>query len=336
MRFMAAFACSIALAAPAASAQRTTATQILDLQQDDEKGQLRAIAGERELFTYNYGEEWDLPHFHPLNTPSGKNLLVQKTEPYPHHRSFWVSDTVVRDGVKGDIYNAYYSGVKTGDNTYTAPFNTTARHDSFELTTSTPGLAVIKEKLVWETSRTQTAYPMLDEHREIIVHALENGNYLMDFSFELRAEYGDVRFISDAVHYAWPYLRLNSTFNGEGGGVITASNGATGQEATNMNEHSEEAIDWIDYSNTVDGVAEGVAIFQRSGDEYGEGKRKWLTREYGTFGPRRPDDKSGKPFVLKQGESLAQRVGIFVHRGDVSSGNVSDVYDSYVKGELDR
>jgi hypothetical protein len=50
------------------------------------------------------------------------------------------------------------------------------------------------------------------------------------------------------------------------------------QEATNMKTSC-----WIDYSNTVGGVTEGVAMFQ-----WPDGKEhRWLTREYGTFGPRR-------------------------------------------------
>ncbi|MCK7500669.1 MAG: hypothetical protein MZW92_68490 [Comamonadaceae bacterium] len=53
------------------------------------------------------------------------------------------------------------------------------------------------------------------------------------------------RFVSDDVHYAWPFLRLDPAWNGEHGGRITSDSGATGQEATNM----KPAL-WIDYSNT--------------------------------------------------------------------------------------
>ena len=33
--------------------------------------------------------------------------------------------------------------------------------------------------------------------------------------------------------------------------------------------------------------------------------------------------KSGKSFVLENGETISQRFGIYVHRGDVKSGNVA-------------
>jgi hypothetical protein len=85
---------------------------------------------------------------------------------------------------------------------------------------------------------------------------------------------------------------------------------------------------WIDYSNSVEGIPEGVAVFQwPDGREH-----RWLTREYGTFGPRRPDDRSGKPFTLKKGESITQRVGVLVHNGDAGGGRVRERYKKYVKG----
>lgn len=308
-------------------AEVTTSTAGLRLK-DDQGGQvLRAFSGDRELFAYNYAGSWDLPHFFPLNTPSGKNLLVQKTEPYPHHRSFWVSDTVERNGVRGDVYNSYYSGVKTGKMQHKSPFNTRSRHEAFSnfQTKDRWNSVSYEEKLVWETSATESAFPLLNEYRQVSVHEMNDGSYLMDFSFRLAADYGDVKFVSDAVHYAWPYLRINSQFSGEGGGTITSDTGTTGQVATNLKPHY-----WIDYSNTVGDVTEGVAVFQ-----YGTSEApKWLTREYGTFGPRRMDDKSGKLFVLRQGKSLEQRVGIYVHKGDVESGNVADVYGRFVQGGL--
>ena len=48
----------------------------------------------------------------------------------------------------------------------------------------------------------------------------------------------------------------------------------------------------------------------------------------------RLDDKSGKPFVLHKAESLAQRVGILVHKGDVQQGQVARRDARFVAGEL--
>jgi hypothetical protein len=290
------------------------------VRRDDAAGTLTVLVGGREAFVLQYGPAVDLPHYWPLRSPSGRNMLVQKTEPYPHHRSFWFADTVRTGAGERDLsfYNALYSGAKTGAGDYAAPFRERIRLVSFPKIEARNGRAEIVAELAWETD----GQPVLRERRELAVHSLGKGEYLLDLTWTLTAAAGDVRFVSDDVHYAWPFLRLDPVWSGEHGGRLTSDTGATGQEATNM----KPAL-WIDYSNTVEGETEGVAVFQwPDGREH-----RWLTREYGCFGPRRPDDRSGAPFTLKLGEALGQRVGVLVHRGDVASGRVRERYESYVR-----
>jgi hypothetical protein len=295
----------------------------LVLQNDEASGTLRVLISGREAFVYQYAARNDLPHYWPLNSPSERSMLVRQTEPYPHHRSFWFADTVrfVGDNERDvSTYNALYSGERSGENSFGPPFRDHVRHRSFLRLRAENGRAFVDSELVWEMDGDR---PILDEIRHVAVHALGGGEYLLDLNFTLVSSYGDVEFVSDDVHYAWPYLRLQTRFSGDNGGVITADHGATGQEATNM-----QAALWIDYSNTLDGVTEGVAVVQRpDGREH-----RWLTREYGCFGPRRPDDRSGKPFVLERGESLSQRVGVLVHSGDVTTGRVAERYRDYISG----
>ncbi len=287
-------------------------------QQQDDTGQLKVLIGDQEAFVYQYADTVDLPHIWPLRTPSGKNLLTQKAEPYPHHRALWFADTVQLAGQrKASFYNALYSGEDRRP-----PFKDHVCHSEFsEMKGGQTGS--YQERLVWQMNHDVR---VLDELRDVCIVPLGNGEYLLDIAFTLTAAYGDVAFVSDPVHYAWPYLRINETFNGDHGGAITNDLGQTGQKATNM-----QPARWIDYSNTVAGVTEGVAVFQWP---YPEGEPvRWLTREYGTFGPRRPDAQSGKPFTLKKGETLSQRVGILVHRGNVENGNVAQRYAQYIGGQ---
>ena len=74
------------------------------------------------------------------------------------------------------------------------------------------------------------------------------------------------------------------------------------------------------------------ATIQASGDN--AQPHKWLTRDYGCFGPRRVDARSGKPFTLGKGESITRRVGVLVHRGDVEAGKVAERCGQYVEGKL--
>ena len=293
----------------------------IELRRDDESGRLHVLIDAQEILVYQYIHWLDLPHYFPVNSPSGKNMLVQQTEPYPHHRAFWFADTVrLNGGREVSTYNALYSGQKIGQNAYGPPFRDHIRHIGFDQCEAEGSRAVIETKLLWEMDGNR---PVLEEQRHLVIHALGKGEYLLDITFILTAAFGDVEFASDDVHYAWPYLRLHPVFSGENGGAITADNGATGQEATNM-----KVARWIDYSNTVEGIREGVAIFQWPDSQ----EHRWLTREYGCFGPRRPDAQSGNLFTLKKGESIRQRVGILVHRGDVKTGRVAKRYQQYIKG----
>jgi hypothetical protein len=306
--------CAAALSAFASKPRVTLA-------RNDGAGTLTILLGGREALVYRYGAELDLVHYWPMRSPSGRSMLVQKAEPYPHHRSFWFADTVRLEGQEKDtsFYNALTSGIKAEAGEYGPPFRDRIRHKSFSRLDAKGGRAAVVSELVWETD----GRPVLDERRSLVVHSLGKGEYLLDLTWTLVAAHGDVAFTSDDVHYAWPYLRLDPAWSGEKGGKITSDTGATGQEATNL----KPAL-WIDYSNTVEGVAEGVAVFQwPDGHDH-----RWLTREYGTFGPRRPDDRSGKPFTLKNGESVTQRVGVLVHRGAAAAGRVRERYEKYVKG----
>jgi hypothetical protein len=295
----------------------------IELRRDDAAGRLQVLIDGRETFVYQYAESIDLPHYWPMNSPRGKNMLVRQTEPYPHHRSFWFADTVRLNGGRPvSVYYALPTGrdLGTDPKTYAPPFNDHIRHLEFKKLEARDGRAVIETELRWEMDgRT----PVLDERRTVLIHALGDGEYLLDLTFTLTASFGQVEFVSDDVHYAWPFLRLDKIWNGENGGKIITDTGGAGMLATNM-----KPARWLDYSNRVDGETAGVSIFQfPDGQEH-----RWLTREYGCVGPRRPDDRSGKPFALAKGETISQRVGVLVHTGDILGGRVAERYKNYIEG----
>jgi len=311
------------VAAPGFAQQDATSSTV-ELADDKAAGQLHVTVDGQEALVYVYGAQHDMAHYFPVRSPSGKSMTVQQTEPYPHHRSFWFADKVKRDGQRDvTFYAALYSRLDKNDPN--SPFNDRIRHVEFTRTHVDGGEAVVEDRLIWEMDQGKT--PVLGESRKLRVVALGAGQYFLDLTFTVTAAFGDVTFTSDAVHYAWPYIRINDTFNVEkGGGTITSSTGGVNQAETNMKEAR-----WVDYSCTVDGVTEGMAVFSHSDNRH---PHKWLTRDYGTFGPRRADDRSGKPFTLKQGESLSQRVGVYVHRGDVQAADVAARYQQYLEGKL--
>jgi len=288
----------------------------IEMQRDDDAGALRIVIDGREALVYQYGEKWAIPHFYPVRSPSGKLLTTQTPDPYPHHRSLWVADRVqLEGGPNVDFYHCWKNYREAGKPE--SGFKHFIRHDALNAAAKDDDHVAFEAKLRWIVDGET---PVLDDVRHVTVKRFGEGEYLIDLSWKLTASYGDVQVLSDSVHYACPYVRIAPHFSGEKGGAITDDHGRAGQKATN----GQYAL-WIDYSNTIEGAAEGLAVFTPDDGE----RRKWLTREYGTFGPRRPDALSGTKFTLKKGESLTGRAGILVHRGDVTGGKVAERYRAW-------
>ncbi len=307
---------------PAVPAEEATAIgSPMRIEDNPTLGRAVLRIGDRIAWEYRYGYEVDLPHY-ILYSPSGQALTVERTEPYPHHRSFWFADAVQLAGHRpANFYNAWYTRVEKSD--FGPPFRDRIRHLELTAEPAGPGAMIFRKRLVWEMDQRR---PVLTETRIMKVLTLGGGEYFLDLTFRLTAEYGHVDFLSDATHYAWPFLRMVPAFSVQQGGVITNSEGKINEEGTNM-----QVAKWVDYSNTVDGCTEGVAVFSHAENEH---PHRWLTRNYGTFGPRRVDEKSGKRFALPQGQSIATRVGVLVHRGDVREGRVGERYEKYLSGTL--
>lgn len=334
---------ALALVLFLSSPGRAADTARVAFQQDDAQGQLHVQIDGREAFCYQYAPTFDVPHYYPLYSPSGKLLTVQEMEPYPHHRSFWFSDTVqfASQPEPASFYMAWRSrDPKNPD----AGFRHRIRHVQFDRQELTPQGAILAARLCWEADYGKT--PMLDEARSTRIVPLGEGEYFLDCTFELKAAYEDVTFKSDPTHYAWPYLRMHPQFSvmieptpaaiaaakeknepkptaTKSNGAITNSEGAHGSAETHL-----KPAHWVDYSATIEGTTEGLTLMA----DPSQPAPKYFTRDYGCFGPRRPDAQSGVPFVLKHGDALRQHVGILVHRGDASG--VAERYRQFAEGKL--
>ena len=262
----------------------------------------------REVLRYQYHRRWALPHIWPLISPSGKSMLVQKTSPFPHHRSLWLADKLrLADGPVIDYYHEWKNLIdpkrpELGHHSY-------IRHDALSIQTNGPQCSLASTDSTW----IARGEPVMKQICTYAVSDLGHREYSLHMKWEWIAAYGDIHFHSDWVHYGWPFIRMSKAFCGTSGGTIVSDTGARGQADTN-----KKVAKWIDYSNTVDGVSEGLAVFVPD-----DGRpRRWLTREYGTFGPRRPKLFDGTKFVLKEGEVLQGEVEIVVHRGNAKTARI--------------
>jgi hypothetical protein len=297
---------------------------------DEGAGHLTVTVDGQTAFVYCFGPTVDLPHFNPFNSSSGRAMTAKITDPYPHHRSFWVADERVQlEGAleKADIYTSLYSGVTNKEESKwpVAPYRRQVVHVEFSGLKTNGDTAEFDERLLWKNGDVR----LLDELRHYRVRALGNGEYLLDFSFQLRAAYGKVTITRDASHYAIPYIRMNDTFSVQhGGGKIVNSEDGVNQAGT----HNQLAT-WVDYSAPLAGKrgAEGLACFIHPCKKP---PHLWLTRDYGTWGPRGPEGFHNATFTITEGASYDQRVGLLVHNGDAETGNVSKRYQAYCDGDL--
>jgi len=301
----------------------------LAMQTDTDKGITTIAIDGNTVIVYRHGEAVDLPHFYPWNSPSGRNMVIDKIEPYPHHRAFWVAeDRVLLEGETRRFSNYYALGTGVAkpevSRWQVAPYHDRSKHVAFENIKTTTTTLEFDETILWLAGDTKIA----DELRHYKFTALDEGEYFLDFSFKVVAAYGTLSIISDLTHYAWPYIRMNDTFNVDvGKGVITNSEGQVGQGATDQ----RPAV-WIDYSApTPDGKWEGLACFLHPSETE---PITWLTRAYGCWGPNRQASQHNTTFEVPKGEALVRRIGLFIHNGDVNTGNVAERYGAYCNGEL--
>jgi hypothetical protein len=291
----------------------------LRIDRDDAQGRVTVSAGEHETVGWRYGHEFAIPHWYPLRSPSGKDLVIQHPDPYPHHRAMWLADKVqLADGPVVDFYHCFKNQVDPQD--ATKGYVHFIRQTAMPVCEVKDGKAVIATALQW---LVDGRVPTLDDARRLVVTGLDAGEALLDLSWTLTAAHGPVTFHSDWVHYAWPYLRVHPQFSVDKGGILIDDVGRSGQQATN-----ERYANWMDHSNTIDGVTEGVAVFVPQDGQW----RKWLTRDYGCFGPRRDDQLSGVKFTLAPGEAIGGSVRIHVHRGDAAAAGVARRYRDFVEG----
>ncbi len=289
----------------------------LRFERDERAGHLRLWDDDHLVFGWRFGEEVPLPHCFPLRTPSGRDLLTETPELYPHHQGLWLADKVQPEG--GKVVDFYHYPKNQRDPAdVTKGYHHAMRERSAPETAIVGSQARMSSTLDWVIEGIGS---VVTDRRRASLELLPDREWVLDLSWEWQATSGPVRFLSDWIHYGWPYLRLHPQYSPEKGGRIVDDQGRVGSDRL----HGQYA-NWVDASATIEGVTEGVAIFRNQPHEW----CRWLARDYGTFGPRRPDRQSGTNFTLAPGESLTGSVRILVHRGDEISGKIASRYRQFM------
>ena len=116
-------------------------------------------------------------------------------------------------------------------------------------------------------------------------------------------------------------------------GPVTSADGRVGTKACWGRTSA-----WVDYVGPIAGHTYGVTLMDHPGNPR---KSRYHVRDYGLFTINpfgqgaytkgTDDEQPAEPLTLKPGESIRFRYGLFVHRGDVAAGGVTEAYTAFAK-----
>ena len=90
----------------------------LELVRDDAAHTVTCRDGDHVIVAWCHADELAIPHWFPLRSPSGKDLVEEFPEKDPHHRAMWIADRVqLGDGPDVDFYHCWKNLVDAKDKT---------------------------------------------------------------------------------------------------------------------------------------------------------------------------------------------------------------------------
>lgn len=269
-------------------------------------GQISITRDGKELTRYYYGANLPRPFLYPVNGPSGRSLtrMGHPHDPngHSHHNSVWVSHNDVNgvnfwaDGQPGQIQHARFEQFLDGDDQ-----------------------AVIQAHNVWLD--TQNHRPLLNEMRTIRAMALDNDEWLLAIDLHLTARQPTVTFGDSA--FGPLGVRMAKTIGvHDGGGTIRNSEGQVDEEKV-----FRQPAKWVDFSGPITPEArEGITLMNHPDNP--TFPSAFHVRNDGWMGATLSYQK---PVELRQGETLALRYGLYIHRGVASTERIEQVFQQYVQ-----
>jgi len=260
--------------------------QAIPMQNEDVSFRISDI----ERLRYNTGLTMLRPYLFPVIGPGGR-MATRMGHPHDpvthrHHYSLWVA-------------HANVGGVD-----FWADHGLTGRqvHTSILAIEDGDGTAAIALDIAWRTPDGRTP---LRETRTYRMDALPGGELLVEVSLELTAPEAGVTF--GATPFGLAAVRMAKTMSvADGGGTITNSEGAEGEEAILW-----KPARWCDYSGPVtDYAVNGVSLFSHPAN--GSHPCDWHVRSDGWMGACLSREAER---VVPAGTSLPLRYAYYVHAG---------------------
>ncbi len=271
--------------------------------------------GGQPFAVYNYGPGLAKPFLDYVRAPGGHMVSTVAPFDHKHHKGVYVGVEKV-NGI-----NFWGGKYQQQDAVEPGPAAERIENVSVEVQPGENGTQKLLIHNVWQGEGGKV---VLHENTEITAYP----NRLLVYNITLTAGEETVNF--EDTKEGFFAIRLAPTMIEKNGGVITNSEGETG-EANCWGKASK----WVDYSGLVDGRMVGVTLFD-SPENFR--KSRYHVRGYGLFSVSPFGEKSyskgqsdAPPISLQPGEKLNVTYGLYTHAGDADKGGVAAAYDQFVE-----
>ncbi|SFK97067.1 Methane oxygenase PmoA [Paenibacillus sp. 1_12] len=263
---------------------------------------------------YMYSPFVPKPYYYPLIGPKGHTLIQDAPDDHLHHHGLWWG----HDDVNG--HKAYHEFRREGRQT----------HRKFLALFGGPVFGQITSIVDW---LDEDGGLLLQETRSVRIYNLPRESRYLDIHTSLHAVNGEVVFGS-TKEGGFPFIRVNEQINGFHTGLLTAASGNTKEKGI-----FGTVTEWVDYSGKLvnvdwdNGIPSkslidaGITMFVHPDNEaYAS---QWFVRDSGAFTSANFHFSGGK--TLQGGDSLSIQQRIYVHEGDVLSGQVKERYQEFIE-----
>jgi hypothetical protein len=271
----------------------------------------------REVTRWQFGDDAPGPYFYPLVGPESGASLTRMGHPgaqnHDHHRSVWFAHHKVL-------------GIDFWGIAATSRIRQRLWH-VYEDRNDCARMAVLLDWLDGHDPQ-----PLVEQELIATLRPLEQGEYTLSLQSTFRPRIGEVEF--QQTNFGFLAVRVAKSISGHfGGGVITSSAGAVGEEAI-----FGQPAEWMDYSGlmakpAMDGgrvdIAEGITYFDHPGNV--SFPSKWHVREDGWMGASACRDRG---IVITREQPLVLRYLLHVHRGGADAARAEAIASQWRRRPL--
>jgi len=247
---------------------------------------------------YRFGTGQKYPYFYPVIGPaSGLSVTTESALPYPHHRSLFFGCDKVNGG------NYWQEGNELGQIVSKGAVIAAAGPEHVEIT----------DECDWkQPGRT----PVLVDRRKIRIEAPNRHLRIIDFSVTL-VPLTDIHI--ERTNHSLFSARVTPELSVKSGGTLINADGATAEKGT-----FAAASPWCDYSGSLCGAVDGIAIFDSPANPWFPSK--WFTRDYGFFSPTPMEWLGPEGYRLGHDKTLKLSYRVIVHAGDSRQADVAGLF----------